>query len=87
MSAPITAAALLVAAADKSGLLASIAEALCFINKHPDPDYRMRELQDALIDAFDGHVCLPAITLEDFYGEGFDVGPLGAAELAPYLKT
>ena len=83
------AAALIVAAAKKSGLLETVAETLCFIDKHPNPVVGCRacELRDALAGAFDAHICLPAITLESFYGEGFCTPPYSETELTPYLKT
>jgi hypothetical protein len=85
----ISAAALIVAAAEKSGLLREVAEALCFFDKHrgdvipcacDGPD----ALLDALADAFDDHICESAIVVESFFGEGIDV-IVNDAEVAPYL--
>jgi hypothetical protein len=84
-----SAAAMVVAAAEKSGLLKEVAETLCFIDKNPGgPEAVMCRacmIRDDLAEAFDDHVCLPAITLEGIYGDGFGLDPYTDAELAPYL--
>jgi hypothetical protein len=80
------AAALIVAAAKKSGLLNEVAEALCFIDKTSNIfDCRACEIYERLAEAFDEHCCLAALTLESFHGEGICVGPYTDAELTPYL--
>jgi hypothetical protein len=56
-----TATALILNAAKKAGLIDSVAEALCFVASDPGAHHRRCELHDALADAFDDHICLPAI--------------------------
>jgi hypothetical protein len=84
-----SAAGLIVAAAEKSGLLEEVAEALCFIDKHPNPagDCRACELLDQLAEEFDAHTCLPGTVIEGFHGDGIAIGPFTETELAPYLAT
>jgi hypothetical protein len=79
-----------VSAARKAGILDEVAEVLCFINeRRPSPDLCSCAYHKALVDvftkAFDDHICLARITIEAFYGEGFDIGVFSAAEVAPYL--
>jgi hypothetical protein len=64
------AAALIVAAARKSGLLADVAEALCIISKHPNPSFGCPacDILDKLADEFDDHVCTASIVIENRYG-------------------
>ena len=80
------AAALIVAAAEKSGLLKEVAEALCFIARHGGDRSQVDAVLNDLADAFDDHICGPAITLENLYGEGVEVGPFAENELAPFLQ-
>jgi len=83
-----SAADVILAAAKKSGLLEAVAEALCFIDKHSSDHPSMAcALYEELADAFDDNVCLPALTIEGFYGEGMDIGTFSEAELAPYLTN
>lgn len=85
-----SAVALIVAAAKKSGLLDSIAEALCFIDKVPNPSFDCRacELLDDLAEAFDEHAALPGITLEKFHGDGgANIPQYSEEELAPYFHV
>jgi hypothetical protein len=86
------AAALIVAAAEKSGLLEAVAEALCFIKKHPLPTgeccnglCRACAIRDDLADRFDDHICSAPIVLESFHGGGIAVGPFTKDEIAPHL--
>jgi hypothetical protein len=64
------AAALIVAAAQKSGLLADVAEALCIVSKHPNPSFGCAacDILDKLADEFDEHVCTAGIVVENRYG-------------------
>jgi hypothetical protein len=86
------AAALIVSAAKKFGLLEAVAEALCFIEKQPLPAGECCEglcracaIRDDLADEFDGSICTPAIVLEGFHGEGAGIGPFTKDEIAPFL--
>jgi hypothetical protein len=86
------AAALIVAAAAKSGLLKEIGEALLFINKYPtlngdccNCSCRACELYERLAEAFDVHCCLAQGVLASFHGDGVDLDSFTADELAPYL--
>ena len=81
------AAALIVAAAWKSGLLKEVAEALCFFDKHQPPfDCAACGLYEKLAEAFDEHTGLTGIFIEGFYcSEGLVIGGYTEAELAPYL--
>jgi hypothetical protein len=85
----INAATLIVAAAEKSGLLREVAEALCYFNQQsrPTADCPACALRDVLADLFDDHICTPGEVIEAFYGEGVCPSPLSDAELAPYLKV
>jgi len=80
-----SAAALIVAAAEKSGLLREVAEALYSFNHIlPTPidncphDCPAEALCNALASEFDDHICTPGIVMESFFGEGF-------APAAPYI--
>jgi hypothetical protein len=88
------AALLIVTAAEKSGLLQEIAQALHYADKtHCDqPSGTVaREfclacaLREALIEAFDEHTCLASSVLESFHGEGFVPREASEEEIAPYL--
>jgi len=83
-----TAAGLIIAAAEQSGLLREVAEALRFIDTTPAPEVYCRTcwLRDQLAEAFDDHTCLPAVVLESFHGDGIGIGPYTDLELKPYLK-
>ena len=84
------AAALIIAAAKKSGLLDEIAEALCFIDKTENPSFDCRacELLDDLAEAFDEHAALPGITLEKFHGDGAaNIPRYTEEELKPYFSV
>ena len=83
------AAALIIAAAKKSGFLDSVAEALCFTAKNENPwgDCPACELLDDLADAFDDYICLPVITLEKFYGEGAVNPDYTEEELRSYFSV
>jgi hypothetical protein len=74
MNIHTSAKALILEAAEKSGLLREVAELLWFANKHSSPPLS-RALLDRLTDAFDDHICLPAIVAEDLYGDGVDISP------------
>lgn len=87
------AAALIVTAAEKSGLLREIAETLRYIDKYqahfPDGTVMREfsptgELLDALVEAFDDHTALAINTLTSFYGESFNP-EASEEEIAPYL--
>ena len=82
------AAALILSAAGKSGLLDEVAKALCFFNTTPNPSAGCRAcaLRDALVGAFDECICTPAIAVESFHGEGVSPPPFGAVELMSYVK-
>jgi hypothetical protein len=81
------AAVLIIAAAKKSGLLDEIAAVLCCIDKTDNPSSGCRacELLDDLADAFDEHVCLAALTLEKFHGEGSNIPRYTEEELRPHF--
>jgi hypothetical protein len=80
------AARLIVMAAEKSGLLQEIAQALHFADKTPwNMDCFACALRDELIEAFDDHTCLAGIVLEGFFGDGFDFQEASEEEIAPYL--
>ena len=84
-----SAAALVVSAARKSGLLREIAGILCYLDKNPGFAGTSRvagAMRDELAEAFDDHVCLPPLVLESFYGVGSsDIGPRWDGEVEPYL--
>jgi hypothetical protein len=87
------AAALIIAAAKQSGLLDEIANALCFIDKVPNPSFDCRacELLSALTDAFDKHVgddSLADDTVGQFHGESWEGFPqYSEEELRPYFSV
>jgi hypothetical protein len=83
-----SAAALIIAAAEKSGLLREVAEALCCFNQYKRQGFLCGPcmLRDDLADEFDTHVCFAAGLLENFYGEGFTPF-FSDAEVAPYLNS
>jgi hypothetical protein len=87
------AAALIIAAAKQSGLLDEIANALCFIDKVPNPSFDCRacELLSALTDAFDKHVgddSLADDTVGQFHGEAWEGFPrYTEEELRPYFSV
>jgi hypothetical protein len=83
-----TAARLIIAAAEQSGLLREVAIALRFIDIHETPWPRCPtcELRDELADAFDAHACLPDGVIERFHGDGICIGPFTDQELEPYLE-
>lgn len=80
------AAALIVAAAEKSGLLKNVAQALCFVDtfKNPAGDCPVCAIVEELTGSFDALILEPASVIEGFYGEGVEVR-FTDAELAPYL--
>jgi hypothetical protein len=82
------AAALIVAAAEKVGLLREVAEALCFFDKSAYPLFACRAcaLRDEIAEQLDDLICTPALVMENFHGEGFSPAPPSDAELEPYLK-
>jgi hypothetical protein len=87
------AADVILAAAEQSGLLREVAEALCCFDRWPVPSHSPLNgwhpsfvLRDTLAAAFDDHTCTPAVVMEDFYGEGFSP-TFSDAELAPYLRN
>jgi hypothetical protein len=83
-----TAAALIVSAAEKSGLLDDVAEALLFIDKRPIPeDDRAGAIRDYFAGRFNEHICTPASIVEDFHGDGIAIGPFTKDEIAPFLGT
>jgi hypothetical protein len=67
------AAALILAAARKSGLLAEVAEALSFVNKHPNPSFGCAacDILEKLAEEFDDHACTTALVVEGIYGTSF----------------
>ena len=79
------AAALIVAAAEKAGLLREVAEALCFFDKSANPLCACA-LRDEIVEQLDDLICTPALVMESFHGEGFSPRPPSDAELEPYLK-
>ena len=82
----VSAADVILAAAKQSGLLNEVAEAMCFIDKHPDDVSSACALYEGLAEVFDDHVVwLPSNMIEGFYGDGICIGPFTEAELAPYL--
>ena len=75
-----SAKALLVEAAEQSGLLREIAELLWFASKHEQPPgwCPQCELFERLADAFDDHTTLPDTVGEAVFGggiEGLDTSP------------
>ena len=82
------AAALIVAAAARSGLLKDVAEALCFIDKTDNPTFGCRAcgIVEELTEEFDNSIGTPARVIGIFHlDDNFYVGPFSEAELAPYL--
>ena len=79
----MSAAALILKAAEKSGLLKEVAEAIWFADKHRTELTRYRahvcipcEVLRALTEAFDVHTCLAGLTCESVLGiEGLAVFP------------
>jgi hypothetical protein len=81
-------AGLIIAAAEKSGLLADVAEALCFAAKHPGAvECAACMILEKLADEFDAHVVTASCAIEDLYGEGVGIGSFTDADLAPYLNA
>lgn len=89
-----SAAVLIVTAAEKSGLLKEVAQALRYVDKtrYDQPDGTVaREfcptcaLLEELVEAFDEHTCLAVNTLTRFYYESFNLPEFSEEELAPYL--
>lgn len=82
------AAALIVEAAEKAGLLREMAEALCFFDKSANPLFGCGAcaLRDEIAEQLDDLICTPALVMESFHGEGFSPAPPSDAELEPYLK-
>jgi hypothetical protein len=81
-----TAAALIVAAAAKSGLLKEVAEVLRFIDTESLDPALIDKLREEFADAFDDHICLAGCVLENFFNmEGLNTPPYTDAELEPYL--
>ena len=72
-----SARALIIAAAEKSGLLEEVAELLWFAEKHSPPmDCVVCELLRQLTEAFDNHVCLAGRVAEEMYiCEGLSISP------------
>lgn len=68
---------LIVEAAERSGLLKEVANLIWFANQHGSPGglCPICALVDELTEAFDQHICTPAIVGEDMYGGGFEGGP------------
>jgi hypothetical protein len=84
------AAALIVAAAKKSGLLDKVAAALCFIDKVPNPtqtDCRACELLSDLADRFDHLIPVVDDTLRMFHGESLDMPQYSEEELRPHFHV
>jgi hypothetical protein len=83
------AAALIVAAAAKSGLLKDVAEVLCAFDKRTDVCCNLNcsacLLLENLVDAFDDHTCLAALTWEGLTSEGVEVPECSKEELAPFM--
>jgi hypothetical protein len=72
-----SAQALIIKAAEKSGLLREVAELLWFANKHRHPSGRCAvcELLDQLTEAFDDHTAMAGAAAENIYGEGLAIWP------------
>ncbi len=84
------AAALIVAAAARSGLLKEVAEALCFIDQTDNPTFGCRAcgIVEELTEEFDNNTGTPARVIATFHlddDDNFCIGPFTEAELAPYL--
>jgi hypothetical protein len=78
-----SARALIIEAAEKSGLLKSVAELLWFANEHPSApggDCVVCELLHRLTEDLDDHVVLPNIVADDMYGEGVNIDPSPGTE-------
>jgi hypothetical protein len=72
---------LIIEAAEKSGLLRSVAELLWFADRNPWASHAPKELMAQLADAFDDHICLPGIVGESAAGgEGLCIDPHGEAQ-------
>jgi hypothetical protein len=83
-----SAAALIVAAAARSGLLKEVAEALRFIDKTDNPTFGCRAcgIVEELTDKFVDLSGTPASVIEIFHlKHDVSVGPFTETELAPYL--
>jgi hypothetical protein len=85
------AAALIVAAAKKSGLLREVAEAIYCFDQHQIPTPSCSDgsevLCDVLADLFDDYFTTPGSVLKAYFGNGFEPGPYSDAVLAPYLNV
>jgi hypothetical protein len=79
-SSSYSAKRLIVEAAEKSGLLRSVAELLWWADKYSEP-HAPKELLAQLADAFDEHICLPLAVGENAAGgEGLCIDPHGEAQ-------
>lgn len=84
---------LVIKAAELSGLLNEVATFLWFTSRQKLVGRCLPcELAAQLTEAFDDHICLPAICAENIYGEGreigLDISPRGpdeAAEVAAFV--
>jgi hypothetical protein len=82
MTSSSSAKQLIIEAAERSGLLRSVAELLWFADKYSKP-HAPKELLAQLSDAFDTFICLPGIVGENAAGgEGCCIDPHGAEQEA-----
>ena len=88
MSVTHTAAEVILAAAEKSGLLREVAEALCTFDQRIMPTSASARAAEGLCRALASEfvdICTPGVVLECDFGEGFT--PICSdADLAPYLE-
>lgn len=82
-----SARALILAAAEKSGLLRGVAEALAFAHKEGAPPFGCGpcELLGELTEAFDDHTGLPARTVASTYGCASEAVFVPDDEVRPFL--
>jgi hypothetical protein len=76
------AAALIIAAAEKSGLLRDVANALHYSSSSDNPVCLACGVFEELTEQFGEYCTLPGY---DFYGEGFCISEYSDEELRPYL--
>jgi hypothetical protein len=81
------AAALIIAAAMKSGLLDDVAQALCFAKQNGSNSVChciACEILETLAEDFDAHSAAASLVIESYWGEGTGIGPFPEEELAKF---
>jgi hypothetical protein len=87
--------ALVIEAAQRAGMLESIAEVLCWGANTPPPHFApQRETAEMIIDElfeiFDDHCVMPALVVEKLMApmtglESFEIGPYTPEQLMPFM--